>query len=171
MKRLQIVGIVIGLFILSLAMVQIVSASPISPPSTGCQAANINSIIFGSGYSFPSNSFYDDDTLHISTSTPVNIHITSRLGVNYFVNNVTTINYSMLRTAQYTFTIIPANGAPFFLYLTCSSTPISGGCIVSKNYFSGSISLNLNYNAGERLHISAAAPVGVVIQELLPLYF
>jgi hypothetical protein len=164
MKKIRTVTVLLILLVASLMAANKASAAPINPPSAGCTLSNINTTIAGSGASVVAQSFYDDDTLHFTTGTPVTFHITSTTwGINVTHANVTTLTYNFPHTGTYTYSIIPSNGQPTTLKMSCKSTPISGGCIVSNDYFTSTLTLNLDYNAGEVLKVNASSPIWVSI--------
>ena len=172
MKSLKIVGLIVSLLVFSMALVQGASASPINPPSPGCQAANVHSLVFS--YHLGPITFYDDDTLHFSTNGPVNIHVTSNQGINQLFSNVTSLNLNIAATADYTLTVTrPVSTAivAFHLNLSCSSTPISAGCIVTNDSFTGSVSFSSSYNAGEQFHVLANGDVNISITGAASAFF
>ena len=162
MKRLQIVSILIGLFVISLAIVPFVSASPINPPSVGCQGATVHATIPAAGYTHGPVQFYDEDLLHIVTSVPVTVHYSNNFGLNHTINNVTTLDANLPHTGLYTYSITPMSNTTFQLDLTCVSTPLSRGCITSNGTFTHNLTFTRNYDHGEQVHILANGPVRIV---------
>src|SRR5450432_3648630 len=162
MKRLHFVSIMVGLFIVSMAMVQAVSASPISPPSVGCQGATVHATIPAAGYTHGPVQFYDEDLLHIVTNVPVIVHYSNNFGLNHTINNVTTIDLNLPQSGLYTYSIVAVGGTSFQLDLTCVSTPISRGCLTSNGTFSNNLTFTRIYDHGEQVHIVANGPVRIV---------
>jgi len=162
MKRLQIVALVVALLVMGMSLVQFASADPISPPSAGCQIAFVDA---NETNSFTlSSSFYDEDTLHFVTDVAVNIHVTDSFGfINTTYTNVTSMNYLIGNSENYAFVVTPASGSTFHLNLSCTSTPISGMCIVTNDNFTGSITYNGDYDAGEQVHVTSNVAVNFTV--------
>ena len=171
MKRLLIVSVMIALFGFSLSIAQVASADPI-PPSAGCQAFVGYRSTQGIGDVLITENFWEEDIIHIISNHPINFRATNSLGLAFNNNGVTTINFVAPRTAQYVFSVLPLGGIHTDMVVSCTPTPLSGGCIDSDLPLGpGGISLTFPFDAGEHLIVNSSGALKVHITGPVFAYF
>lgn len=165
MRRLVVLGLILSICLsFVLATPLLVMADRVSPPSPGCQAANVQPPTQVSSYTLGPDYFYDDDTVRLASTSTVNIHYWSDWGLNKTLLNVSGLSLNIPRTGDYTFVVTaPTRGGQFHLSTICASTPISGGCLVMNNAYVAPSGQTQPYDAGERLSITADRPVNELI--------